>query len=595
LSSSRKESERKDSMNSYSLLIGIDDYSNWCNRSYDNLKTCVDSALRINDELFRFGFEDSTLLIAPGNGKASNINPKNLPSKENINYHIKLLKRKTESDDRVLIYFSGHGVIVDNNQHYLIPYSGNRIHTCQDLLLKINEIKARNIFVILDACFSGAGYVKCETSEEGNSDLTMFGNEVFKVLTSSGFGPAHDFSVSPTLENDELHPINLSPFGHSITNKLYEAQKNPDVPYSAADLCHLVRKDINDTYKNENIKLERPHAYPLFYKSGEFMLQTGIYHKIPPDDKVFIEKAFQSRVNLGFNECEDTFHTLKLIASKTENEVWYECFNYLLKFQEKWKKFKDSINNRISFIFLSHLEKSPLSYIKWLHRFFSNNKAFIVYWKKLDELLANGKFDIDELVIIRKNLQEKIDAYKKMNNIDPLLVDCMQNSLNINSKRIIGFQEDMNEIIIGEWTGTWEQQMKDARVGTTFRLFIEEIEESNIRGSIKEHAYSELVRRMDLSDGLFHRDIVSEIDGHVDLNHNTITFTQKTREHLPVKDLNFNTKFRGEIDFSMKKITGDFEVEVAKGYNKKDYQIDESREEEYLSDYGKGKFQVNKM
>lgn len=79
-------------------------------------------------------------------------------------YFDRWLSNNVEEDSLVFIYFSGHGAPnIRNGEAYLVPYDGDPTYieeTCYPLNRlygALEKIKAREIFVALDSCFSGAG------------------------------------------------------------------------------------------------------------------------------------------------------------------------------------------------------------------------------------------------------------------------------------------------------------------------------------------------------------------------------------------------------------------------------------------------------
>lgn len=74
------------------------------------------------------------------------------------------LPRNTNENSRVFFYFSGHGAPdPQGGKAYLLPYDGdpnfleNTGYPLSRLYQKLNELKAREVVVALDSCFSGAG------------------------------------------------------------------------------------------------------------------------------------------------------------------------------------------------------------------------------------------------------------------------------------------------------------------------------------------------------------------------------------------------------------------------------------------------------
>ena len=74
------------------------------------------------------------------------------------------LANNAESDSEIFVYFSGHGAPDPaTKSSYLVPYDGDPAYlestgySVNKLYKKLEETKAKKIFVILDACFTGVG------------------------------------------------------------------------------------------------------------------------------------------------------------------------------------------------------------------------------------------------------------------------------------------------------------------------------------------------------------------------------------------------------------------------------------------------------
>ena len=141
--------------NSYALIIGIDKYENVSNLDYA-VKDANSVASLLKDN-FNFPAENVKILL---NDEATLTNFKN--SLEEISLSAKV-------NDRVLIYFAGHGETMDltegGERGYLLPVDGNK----EDLYLSsigmdeledISEMsKAKHTLYLVDACYGGIAAV----------------------------------------------------------------------------------------------------------------------------------------------------------------------------------------------------------------------------------------------------------------------------------------------------------------------------------------------------------------------------------------------------------------------------------------------------
>ncbi len=74
------------------------------------------------------------------------------------------VSERVQADSRVLIYYSGHGSINPvTGETYLVPHDGdasylsNTAYPTKMLYAKLAELKAKQVVVVLDSCFSGQG------------------------------------------------------------------------------------------------------------------------------------------------------------------------------------------------------------------------------------------------------------------------------------------------------------------------------------------------------------------------------------------------------------------------------------------------------
>ena len=141
--------------NSYALIIGIDKYENVRNLDY-----AVEDANSIRSlliEQFNFPPENITLLV---NEKATYTK-----IKKSLSY----VTRQASENDRILIFFAGHGETIDlpesGEMGFLIPVDGEKgdlygTSLEMDELRKVSSLsKAKHILYLVDACYGGIAAV----------------------------------------------------------------------------------------------------------------------------------------------------------------------------------------------------------------------------------------------------------------------------------------------------------------------------------------------------------------------------------------------------------------------------------------------------
>jgi len=130
------------------VVIGINAYQKW-----PKLEYAVNDAKAIGDILRTLGFDEVVMLL---DGEATQKNILRILGDD--------LKAKTQDEDRVFIFYAGHGQteeLADGKMGYIIPVDGERenyystaisMHQLQDLA---DRLHAKHIFYALDSCFSG--------------------------------------------------------------------------------------------------------------------------------------------------------------------------------------------------------------------------------------------------------------------------------------------------------------------------------------------------------------------------------------------------------------------------------------------------------
>lgn len=140
----------------YSLIIGINGYK----PAIGQLRFCAHDAKRVDDALKmqRVGFATTESILFTDEDE---ISPS--PTRVNIMESVMHLCDKSNYKDTVLIFFSGHGTVVADDELYLLPIDASPAIIEQSAIAwkwlrdKIEQAPAKNKILILDACHSGAG------------------------------------------------------------------------------------------------------------------------------------------------------------------------------------------------------------------------------------------------------------------------------------------------------------------------------------------------------------------------------------------------------------------------------------------------------
>ncbi|MAT83847.1 MAG: hypothetical protein CMQ43_08615 [Gammaproteobacteria bacterium] len=241
----------------YALLIGNDDY-----RHLPALETPIADVDRIEAVLSgRYGFRVRTLRNATRYDTLSALND---------------LRERVTSEDRVIVYYAGHGELDQTNMRgHWLPVDAEPDNTANwlsnvDVTDILNVIRARQILLVVDSCYSGtltrSSLTRLEvglTPEERATWLELMARKRARVvLTSGGLAPVLDFgggdhsvfarSFIEALEgNDEL----------LLGRSLYQAV--------AARVAHAAAG-----YDFEQIPQYAPIA-GAGHESGDFILQPA--------------------------------------------------------------------------------------------------------------------------------------------------------------------------------------------------------------------------------------------------------------------------------------------------------------------------------
>lgn len=144
--------------NSWAIVIGINDYAKW-----PKLQYAVNDAQAMRQTLVdRFGFApERVLLLKDGEATRNRI----LAS-----FHEQLGHDRLQKNDRVFVFFSGHGATrklsSGRDVGYIIPADADPNATATDAI-PMTEIQniaeslnAKHVFFVMDACYSGLGLTR---------------------------------------------------------------------------------------------------------------------------------------------------------------------------------------------------------------------------------------------------------------------------------------------------------------------------------------------------------------------------------------------------------------------------------------------------
>ncbi len=138
--------------NAYAIVIGIEQYR----QKLPKADFAVNDALTVTNYLSKvMGYPEQNIITLTGEHATKSDFEK---------YFEKWLWNNVEKDSTVFIYYSGHGAPnPKTGDAYLVPYDGDPSfieqtgYSLKRLYESLNKIQAKEIIVVLDSCFSGAG------------------------------------------------------------------------------------------------------------------------------------------------------------------------------------------------------------------------------------------------------------------------------------------------------------------------------------------------------------------------------------------------------------------------------------------------------
>ena len=176
---------------SYALIVGNQNYKD---RSFSGLITPHADARAVEEILVRqYGF--TTRLKMDDSSERSLVLLD--ASRDEISDVLEVLARTLTSDDRLLVYYAGHGMYEERTQEaYWVPVNAQRNHMydlipASDLTRALRRVIARSVLIVADSCYSGAltrdsPGGQPPTHEERERSLIKLAEQLSRVVITSG-------------------------------------------------------------------------------------------------------------------------------------------------------------------------------------------------------------------------------------------------------------------------------------------------------------------------------------------------------------------------------------------------------------------------
>ena len=223
----------------FALVIGIEKYSN----DLPDAQFAERDAAAAKNHLLALGYPERNIKLLTGQRATGT----SLAS-----YIEDWLPRMAKPDSTVFFYFSGHGAPSEAGQAYIVAWDGNpnflekSAYPLKKLYAQLGSLKAKQVIVALDSCFSGTG--GRSILAEGTRPLV---NQVDTSVGSGGkitlFAAASPKEVTATLK-EQGHGI----FTYYFLKGLGGEAKGKDGSITAQGLYQYLKPKVQDAASRQN-------------------------------------------------------------------------------------------------------------------------------------------------------------------------------------------------------------------------------------------------------------------------------------------------------------------------------------------------------
>jgi len=239
--------------NDIAIIIGIEGYQSLPKSDYS-----YDDAKLVKDYIRALGFRERNIeLLTDEKATLSGI----------VKSVDVWLKNKTKPGSRVFVYYSGHGAPAPSSgEAYLVPYDGDPNYlavtgySLKRLYQTLGKLDAREVVVVLDSCFSGAG---------GRSVLAK-GARPLVMMTSSIIIPKNIAVLSATQGSqistsspEKGHGV----FTYYFLKAIKEGRKN------LAEIYEYIKPQVEDEAKQLNVQQSPSISPDIQTLKGRFELR----------------------------------------------------------------------------------------------------------------------------------------------------------------------------------------------------------------------------------------------------------------------------------------------------------------------------------
>jgi len=254
----------------YALLIGVADY-----RLMRPLSKSTVDATDLHGLLDQCGYAKANMRLLLDTHA----------TKSSINEALDNLARRTNDQDTVVLFFSGHGVQRVGGfepGEYICPATADAtsLHATaisnQELTLALGAIRARRVVLFLDACHSGG------VGEPKDPALAMqagLSEETYTQLSAVGMGRVVIASCKPDEVSWELKHMRNSLFSHYLLEGLRGAAASDDGAVRIFDLFDFIASEVPRTAPVAQTPLMKANTnmnFPIIQRTSEAAAVGGL-------------------------------------------------------------------------------------------------------------------------------------------------------------------------------------------------------------------------------------------------------------------------------------------------------------------------------
>lgn len=285
------------------ISIGINEYKN----AADNLNICEKDARDIyrsfaTNEKITFAKEESVLLDS-----------KEKTTLEVVLGQLSILCGKSQRDMNLILFFSGHGVSIDGEFHFILsdsePTEPNSLLSIGDVIKMLDASKFKSVLLLIDAC---------QTISQGRKSIEYesFSNQKKYVCGSKGLSIIYSCTVG------EYSQENISSFQNSVfTCQLLDALSGKKDALEGHYLSAVsLYKYVAVESQEKSSAFQQVNQHPSFYFEGS----NDIYIALLDEDAAKIGGE-ENKCIVSVNERTSIFQGEEFLGKlicKLETKKW---------------------------------------------------------------------------------------------------------------------------------------------------------------------------------------------------------------------------------------------------------------------------------